>query len=83
MMFWRFLDATDYWFSYSDDSSAGSYDPAPECCVVITNDPANAADAAGAGDGEVPHAWELDRARLRGQAPLPPRRQGGPTSTHN
>jgi hypothetical protein len=27
-MFRRFLDATDYWFGYSDDSSAGSYDPA-------------------------------------------------------
>jgi hypothetical protein len=38
MMFWRFLDATDYWFCYSDDSSAGTYDPARECCVVITND---------------------------------------------
>jgi hypothetical protein len=38
VMFRRFLDATDYWFSYSDDSSAGSYDPTRECCVVITND---------------------------------------------
>jgi hypothetical protein len=38
VMFRRFLDATDYWFGYSDDSSAGSYDPARECCVVITND---------------------------------------------
>jgi hypothetical protein len=53
-MFWRFLDATDYWFGYSDDSSAGSYDPARECCVVITSDQANAANAAEAGDGEVP-----------------------------
>jgi hypothetical protein len=34
-MFRRFLDATDYWFGYSDDSSAGSYDPTRECCVVI------------------------------------------------
>jgi hypothetical protein len=42
VMFRRFLDATDYWFGYSDDSSAGSYDPARECCVVITNDQANA-----------------------------------------
>jgi hypothetical protein len=49
-MFRRFLDATDYWFGYSDDSSAGSYDPARECCVVIASDPANAADVAGAGD---------------------------------
>jgi hypothetical protein len=53
-MFRRFLDATDYWFGYSDDSSAGSYDPARECCVVIANDQANAANAAEAGDGEVP-----------------------------
>jgi hypothetical protein len=53
-MFQRFLDATDYWFGYSDDSSVGSYDPAWECCVVMTSNQANAADAAEAGDGEVP-----------------------------
>jgi hypothetical protein len=53
VMFRRFLDATDYWFSCSDNSSTGSYDPVRECCVVITNDPANATGAAGAGDGEV------------------------------
>jgi hypothetical protein len=53
VMFRRFLDATDYWFGCSDDSSTGSYAPARECCVVIANDPANATDAAGAGDGEV------------------------------
>jgi hypothetical protein len=52
-MFRRFLDATDYWFGCSDDSSTGSYDPARECCVVIANDPANATGAAGAGDAEV------------------------------
>jgi hypothetical protein len=52
-MFRRFLDATDYWFSCSDDSSTGSYDPARECCVVIANNLANATGAAGAGDGEV------------------------------
>jgi hypothetical protein len=40
VMFWRFLDATDYWFGCSDDSSTGSYDPTREC-------------VAGAGDGEV------------------------------
>jgi hypothetical protein len=55
-MFRRFLDAADYWFGYSDDSSAGSYDPARECCVVIINDTANAADAPSAGDGEIPPA---------------------------
>jgi hypothetical protein len=52
-MFRRFFDATDYWFGCSDDSSTGSYDPARECCVVIANDPVNATDAVGAGDGEV------------------------------
>jgi hypothetical protein len=38
VMFRRFLDATDYWFGYSDNSSAGSNDPAQECFIVITND---------------------------------------------
>jgi hypothetical protein len=52
-MFRRFLDATDYWFGCSDDSSTRSYDPARECCVVITNDPANVTSAVGASDGEV------------------------------
>jgi hypothetical protein len=49
VMFRCFLDATDYWFGCFDDSSTGSYDPARECCVVITN----ATGAVGAGDGEV------------------------------
>jgi hypothetical protein len=53
VMFRRFLDATDYWFGCSDDSSTGSYDPAREGCVIIANDPANATGVAGAGDGEV------------------------------
>jgi hypothetical protein len=81
-MFPRFLDATDYWFGYSNNSSAGSYDPARECFVVLPNNQANAANAAEAGDGEVPPARELDRTRVRGQALLPHRR-GGLTSTHN
>jgi hypothetical protein len=54
VMFRRFLDATDYWFGYSDNSSARSYDPAWECFVVLANDQANAANAAEAGDGELP-----------------------------
>jgi hypothetical protein len=54
VMFRLFVDTTDYWFGYSDDSCAGSYDPTRDCCVVITNDQANAANAAEAGDGEVP-----------------------------
>jgi hypothetical protein len=53
-MFWRFLDAADYWFGYSDNSSAGIYDPARECFVVLANNQANAANMAEAGDGEVP-----------------------------
>jgi hypothetical protein len=32
-MFRQFLDATDYWYGYSNDSSAGSYDRARECCA--------------------------------------------------
>jgi hypothetical protein len=54
VMFRRFLDATDYWFGYSDNSSAGSYDPARECFIVLANDQANAANATEAGDREVP-----------------------------
>jgi hypothetical protein len=53
-MFRRFLDATDYWFGYSDSSSTGRNDPARECFVVLANDQANAANAAEASDGEVP-----------------------------
>jgi hypothetical protein len=37
-MFQRFLDVVDYWFRCSDDSRAGSYDPARECFVVVVND---------------------------------------------
>jgi hypothetical protein len=54
VMFQWFLDAADFWFGYSDNSSTGSYDPARECFVVLANDQANAANAAEAGDGEVP-----------------------------
>jgi hypothetical protein len=70
-MFQRFLDAADYWFGYFVNSSAGSYDPARECFVVISNDQANAANATEAGDGEVPPTRELHRTRVRGQARLP------------
>jgi hypothetical protein len=54
VMFQRFLDAADYWFGYSDNSSAGSYDPARECFIVLANDQENTANAAEAGGGEVP-----------------------------
>jgi hypothetical protein len=72
VMFRWFLDAADYWFGYSDDSSAGSYDPARECCVVIANGPANAADAAGAGDGEVPPALGTGPRLAAGPSAPPP-----------
>jgi hypothetical protein len=54
VMFQRFLDIADYWFGYSEDSSAGSYDPARECFVVVVDDQADGTNAAGAGDGEAP-----------------------------
>jgi hypothetical protein len=54
VMFQWFLDAADYWFGYSDNSSTGSYEPTRECFFVLANDQANAANAAEAGDGEVP-----------------------------
>jgi hypothetical protein len=69
-MFRRFLDATDYWFGCSDDSSTGSYDPVRECCIVIANDLANATGAVGAGDGEVTPAQASHRTRLQGRASL-------------
>jgi hypothetical protein len=74
-MFRRFLNATDYWFGCSDDSSTGSYDPVRECCVVIANDPANATGATGAGDREVPTALETTSRLAAGPsapAPSPP-----------
>jgi hypothetical protein len=72
VMFRRFLDATDYWFGCSDDSSTGSYDPARECCVVIANDPANATGAAGADDGEVTPALGIASRQAAGpSAPAP------------
>jgi hypothetical protein len=54
VMFQRFLDVADYWFGYSDDSSAGSYDPPRECFVVVVDDQADCANAVGASDGETP-----------------------------
>jgi hypothetical protein len=70
VMFRRFLDATDYWFGCSDDSSTGSYDPTRECCVVVANDPANATGAVGAGDGEITHAPGIAPRQAAGQVPL-------------
>jgi hypothetical protein len=53
-MFQWFLDAADYWFGCSDDSSAGSYDPARKCFMVVVDDQADGANGAGAGDGDAP-----------------------------
>jgi hypothetical protein len=72
VMFRGFLDATDYWFGYSDDSSAGSYDPARECCVVITTDQANAAYATKAGNGEVPPGLGTGPRMAAGPSAPPP-----------
>jgi hypothetical protein len=72
VMFRRFLNATDYWFGCSDDSSTGSYDPARECCVVIANDPAIASGATGAGDREVtPALGTASRLAAGPSAPAP------------
>jgi hypothetical protein len=72
VMFRRFLDATDYWFGYSDDSSTRSYDPARECCVVIANNPANTTGATGAGDGELPPALGTGSRLAVGPSAPPP-----------
>jgi hypothetical protein len=69
VMFRCFLDATDYWFSCSDNSSTGSYDPARECCIVIANDPAPPVQWAPATGRSRPPQGSL-RARLQGRAPL-------------
>jgi hypothetical protein len=81
-MFRRFLDATDYWFGYSDNSSAGRYDPARDCFVVLANDQVNTANMAKADDGEVPPGSGTGPHQGAGQA-HPPHCQGAPTSTHN
>jgi hypothetical protein len=54
VMFQRFLDAADYWFGCSDNSSTGSYDPMRECSVVAVDEHANSANQAGAGTGDAP-----------------------------
>jgi hypothetical protein len=74
-MFQWFLDAADYWFGYSDTSSAGSYDPARECFMVVIGDAVDGTSAAGAGEGENP--------RDPGTNTPPPRRWEARTSTRN
>jgi hypothetical protein len=83
VMFQRFLDAADYWFGYSDDSSTGSYDLARECFVVVVDDQENGANAAGAGDGEVPLNPGTRPLQGSGPSAPPPHRRGAPTSTRS
>jgi hypothetical protein len=83
VMFQPFLGAADYWFGYSYDSSAGSYDPAHECFVVVVDDQADDTNVAGAGDGEAPRTREPAYPRVRGRARPQPRRRGALTSTHS
>jgi hypothetical protein len=83
VMFRRFLDATDYWFGYSNNSSAGSYDPAQECFVVLANDQANATNKAEAGDGEVPPVPGTEPHQGAGPSAPPPSPPTGATSTRN
>jgi hypothetical protein len=54
MMFQRFLDAADYWFGCSDDSSIRSYDPSRECFVVVADEHADGTNGTGTGDGTAP-----------------------------
>jgi hypothetical protein len=82
VMFQRFLDAADYWFGYSDDSSAGSYDPARECFVVV-NDQANGANAAGAGKREDPLNPGTGPLQGSGPSAPPPHHRGALTSTRS
>jgi hypothetical protein len=53
-MFRRFLDVAEYWFGYSDTSSAESYDPARECFMVGVGDVVDGTSATGDGDREDP-----------------------------
>jgi hypothetical protein len=80
VMFQRFLDTADYWFGYSDDSSAGSYDPARECFVVVVDDQADGANVAGLATEKPPGTRELAYRRTRGRAHHPPRRREAQTS---
>jgi hypothetical protein len=80
VMFRRFLDATDHWFGYYDNLSAGSYNPARECFVVLTNDQANAAEAA---TERFPRPGNWTAPGRGAKRATPPHRRGGPTSTRS
>jgi hypothetical protein len=71
VMFQRFLDAADYWFGCSDDSSTWSYDPSRECFVVVVDDQANDTNVARAGGGEAPQNTGADVPRNPGPSAPP------------
>jgi hypothetical protein len=83
MMFQRFLDTADYWFGYSNTSSASSYDPARECFMVAIGDVVDGTSAAGAGEGEPPGTQGRVRPGTRGRARPPARRREATTSTRS
>jgi hypothetical protein len=71
VMFQRFLDAVDYWFGCSDDSSAGSYHPTRECFMVAIGDLVDATNVAGAGDREDPQNPGMSTPRNPGPSAPP------------
>jgi hypothetical protein len=83
VIFQRFLDAVNYWFGYSDNSSAGSYDPAWECFVVVTSDQENVVNTAGAGDEEAPRNPGAGLFHGAGPSAPRPRHLGVLTSTRS
>jgi hypothetical protein len=83
MMFQRFLDAADYWFVYSDTSSAGNYDPTLECFLVAIGDVVDGTSAAGTGEGENPRDPGTSALRSPGPGALPPCRWEARTSARS
>jgi hypothetical protein len=77
VMFQRFLDAADYWFGYSADSSAGTYDPTRECFVVVVDDQADGANGVGASDGDAPRNPGPSAPRNPGPSAPPTSPTGG------
>jgi hypothetical protein len=83
VMFQRFLDAADYWFGCSDDSSTGRYDPMHECFVVVVDEQADGTNAVGAGDEEAPRNPGAGVPQNPGPSAPPPHRRGALTSTRS
>jgi hypothetical protein len=78
VIFRWFLDAADYWFSYSDDSSVGSYDPAMSASWWSPTT-RQTAQTRGPVTEKPFAARKLDYSRARGRAHPPPRQRGEPT----